>query len=333
MREKRNIYIYIYMHIYFPRQRRWGQRGVPLIEGLRGESTTTNSMRLSNCRHNDLLKTIYLLKRRCDWVYEFVCSLWQKLNHSSYTLALFHPLILKSLPQVRVLQLRGDECGVNSAEASGSSMNCDVTASRERTTLLSPHYPSPSPNNLNCLITIRKAHSRIKRYWRRQVRSSQGLRQTHIFCLNPSIVVELGYEWHFMLSLFKFCEKKYLKSKKDSRLLPSICPPFSLSISLFLEEFDLEQSDGCQNDYLNVGGTKFCGTRTGQKGEWGTIRVYLNPLLPETFFQSNFEIQPKIDSHRLPTHRRGAYRNFFHGPFFKKKKRNFNYTMTIIAVS
>ena len=31
-----------------------------------------------------------------------------------------------------------------------------------------------------------------------------------------------------------------------------------------------------------------------------------NPLLLETFFPTNFEIKPKIGSHRLPTHRRGA---------------------------
>ena len=41
-----------------------------------------------------------------------------------------------------------------------------------------------------------------------------------------------------------------------------------------------------------------------------------NPLLPEIFFLSNFEILPKIGSHRLPTHRRGAHRNFFLDPFF-----------------
>ena len=40
-------------------------------------------------------------------------------------------------------------------------------------------------------------------------------------------------------------------------------------------------------------------------------RNYINPLMPETFFPSNFEIQPKIGSHRLPTHRHGAHRIFF----------------------
>ena len=39
--------------------------------------------------------------------------------------------------------------------------------------------------------------------------------------------------------------------------------------------------------------------------------VALNPLVPETFFPSNFEIELKISSHRLPTHRRGGHRKFF----------------------
>ena len=60
-------------------------------------------------------------------------------------------------------------------------------------------------------------------------------------------------------------------------------------------------------------------------------RSPLNPLMPETFMPSNFKIQPKISSHRLPTHRHGAHRNFFLYPFFFRK-RNFDYTVTIVAV-
>ena len=41
----------------------------------------------------------------------------------------------------------------------------------------------------------------------------------------------------------------------------------------------------------------------------------LNPLyiyiVRGTFFPVNFELQPKIASHRLPTHRRGAHGKFF----------------------
>ena len=37
----------------------------------------------------------------------------------------------------------------------------------------------------------------------------------------------------------------------------------------------------------------------------------INPLLPEAFFPSNIEIQPKMDSYRLPTPRRGTSRKFF----------------------
>ena len=36
--------------------------------------------------------------------------------------------------------------------------------------------------------------------------------------------------------------------------------------------------------------------------------IFINPLLPETFFPSNLEIEPKISSHRLPTHRQGILR-------------------------
>ena len=57
------------------------------------------------------------------------------------------------------------------------------------------------------------------------------------------------------------------------------------------------------------------------------VYAHFNPLLPETFLRANFEIYPKIDSHRLPTHRRGAHRNFFHDPLKK------DYTVTIIPVS
>ena len=37
----------------------------------------------------------------------------------------------------------------------------------------------------------------------------------------------------------------------------------------------------------------------------------LNPLLPETFFSSHFEMKPKIGCYRLPTHRSDAPRKFF----------------------
>ena len=40
-----------------------------------------------------------------------------------------------------------------------------------------------------------------------------------------------------------------------------------------------------------------------------THYIEINLLMPETFIMpSNFEMQPKIGSHRLPTHRRGAHR-------------------------
>ena len=32
--------------------------------------------------------------------------------------------------------------------------------------------------------------------------------QFYIFCSDPSIVVDLGYGWHFMRSLFNFCVRK-----------------------------------------------------------------------------------------------------------------------------
>ena len=35
---------------------------------------------------------------------------------------------------------------------------------------------------------------------------------------------------------------------------------------------------------------------------------YVNPLLHEFHFALIFEMQPKIATHRLPTHRRGAHR-------------------------
>ena len=38
----------------------------------------------------------------------------------------------------------------------------------------------------------------------------------HIFCSNPSVVVDLEYELHFMVSLFKFCEKKYISRFQTS---------------------------------------------------------------------------------------------------------------------
>ena len=37
----------------------------------------------------------------------------------------------------------------------------------------------------------------------------------HIFCLNASIIVDIGYEsydWYFMTGLFKFLQEKMLKS-------------------------------------------------------------------------------------------------------------------------
>ena len=55
----------------------------------------------------------------------------------------------------------------------------------------------------------------------------------------------------------------------------------------------------------------------------------LNPLIPETFMPSNFEMQPKIGSHRLPTHRRGVHRPPYPSFFFK---RNLDITVTIVAV-
>ena len=39
--------------------------------------------------------------------------------------------------------------------------------------------------------------------------------------------------------------------------------------------------------------------------------LLINSLLPEPFFPSNIELQPKVGSHRLPTHRRCACRKFF----------------------
>ena len=53
------------------------------------------------------------------------------------------------------------------------------------------------------------------------------------------------------------------------------------------------------------------------------------PLMPETFMPSNFEMQPKIGSHRLPTHRR-SYEFFFLIPSFLKTK--FDNTVTMVAV-
>ena len=39
----------------------------------------------------------------------------------------------------------------------------------------------------------------------------------HIFCSNPSIVLDLGHEGHFMLSLFKFLQEKIVsKVRKRS---------------------------------------------------------------------------------------------------------------------
>ena len=38
---------------------------------------------------------------------------------------------------------------------------------------------------------------------------------------------------------------------------------------------------------------------------------FLEPLLPETFFSSHFEMQPKIGWYRLPTHERDAHKKFF----------------------
>ena len=60
------------------------------------------------------------------------------------------------------------------------------------------------------------------------------------------------------------------------------------------------------------------------------LKGLVNPLMPETFMPSNFEMKPKIGSHRLPTHRRGAHRIFFLILFFLK--RNFDNTVTIVAV-
>ena len=42
--------------------------------------------------------------------------------------------------------------------------------------------------------------------------------------------------------------------------------------------------------------------------------ITIIPFVPGFNFSSNFDIQPKIDSCRLPTHRRGAHRKFL--PFF-----------------
>ena len=38
---------------------------------------------------------------------------------------------------------------------------------------------------------------------------------------------------------------------------------------------------------------------------------FINPLQPEIYFSSIFEILPKTGSYRLPTHSRDAHRNFF----------------------
>ena len=38
--------------------------------------------------------------------------------------------------------------------------------------------------------------------------------------------------------------------------------------------------------------------------------IQVNPLLHEFFFSSVYEIYPKIDSYRLPTHRRGVHKIF-----------------------
>ena len=45
-------------------------------------------------------------------------------------------------------------------------------------------------------------------------------------------------------------------------------------------------------------------------------------------FSSVLETLPKIASYRLPTHRRGAHRNFFHGSFLN---RIFGYTYIIVT--
>ena len=39
--------------------------------------------------------------------------------------------------------------------------------------------------------------------------------------------------------------------------------------------------------------------------------ITINPLLHEFSFLSILEREPKIDSYRLPTHRRGTHLNFF----------------------
>ena len=43
----------------------------------------------------------------------------------------------------------------------------------------------------------------------------------------------------------------------------------------------------------------------------------INKLVPEGFFRHIFEMQRKIGSYFLQTHRRGAHRNFFHVSFLK----------------
>ena len=59
------------------------------------------------------------------------------------------------------------------------------------------------------------------------------------------------------------------------------------------------------------------------------VQKHLNPVLPE-FFSSVSEIWPKIACFRLPTHRRGAHRNFFYYPFLFQN-RNFGRTCTIYS--
>ena len=56
-------------------------------------------------------------------------------------------------------------------------------------------------------------------------------------------------------------------------------------------------------------------------------RSWLTHYCLKPFSSSNFEIQPKIGSHHLPTHRRGKHRNFFLDPFFFWKG-NFDYALT-----
>ena len=54
--------------------------------------------------------------------------------------------------------------------------------------------------------------------------------------------------------------------------------------------------------------------RIAGAARWAASRNPANPLVAELCFWSIFEMYIKIDSYRLPTHRRDAHRIFFNYP-------------------